>query len=77
LQASPSFEASVSVCPAPVCPVPWARADLQYRVRQLTLTSTAELVTERGGGELLAAGLPWPLQAVRTAVIWVATAAVS
>ncbi len=56
------------------CPVPWARAGLQYRVRQLTLTSTDELLTQLAGTQLLAAGLPWPLRAARTAVIWLVTA---
>ncbi len=63
--------------PPPTCPVPWARADRQYRVQQLTLTSADGHVTRSGGGALLADGLPWPLRAARTAVIWLVNAEVS
>jgi alpha-galactosidase len=52
------------------CPVPWAGTDVTYRVRQLTLTSEAEVATERSGDGLLTDGLAWPLTAERTAVVW-------
>jgi hypothetical protein len=58
-------------------PVPWAGADRHYQVRQLTLTSADEQATGHEGAELLADGLPWPLRAARTAVIWLVTTEVS
>ncbi|MBO0834318.1 MAG: hypothetical protein J2P28_02220, partial [Actinobacteria bacterium] len=57
------------------CPLPWAAADLRYRVRQLDLASEDELVFQRDGGSLLTAGLTWPLAAERTAVLWLLEAA--
>jgi hypothetical protein len=41
-----------------------------YRVRQVTLTSEDEIVTERAGASLLSEGITWPLTAERTAVLW-------
>jgi alpha-galactosidase len=55
---------------SPPCPVPWADQDVVYRVRQLTLTSEHEAGTERPGASLLTDGLPWPLTAEHTAVLW-------
>jgi len=52
------------------CPVPWAAEDLVYRIRQVTLTSEDEIVTERAGASLLSEGITWPLTAERTAVLW-------
>jgi hypothetical protein len=57
------------------CPVPWARSDRSYQVRQLTLTSEDEVVSERGGADLMARGLPWPLSSPQTAAIWLVAAA--
>jgi hypothetical protein len=51
--------------------VPWADRHLAYRVRQLTLASDHETISERPGVDLLAEGLAWPLTADRTAVLWV------
>jgi alpha-galactosidase len=59
---------------AATCPVPWATSELTYRIQQLTLTSDAEQVTTRPGADLLAEGLPWPLAAARSAVIWLVDA---
>jgi alpha-galactosidase len=61
--------------PTAPCPVPWADQDLTYQIRQLTLTSDHETVTNRAGAELLTDGLPWPLTTQRTALIWIVGAA--
>jgi alpha-galactosidase len=66
--------AADSATPPPTCPVPWARADVRYQVRRAELITTDEQVTELAGAELHASGLPWPLRAPRTAVIWLVTA---
>jgi alpha-galactosidase len=51
-------------------PLPWAVTDGIYQVRQVSLASEHETVTERDGTSLLAAGLSWPLTAERTAAVW-------
>ncbi|HEY2505395.1 MAG TPA: alpha-galactosidase [Streptosporangiaceae bacterium] len=53
------------------CPVPWADREARYRIQQLTLTRGGQdRESIQAGAELRAHGLAWPLQAARTAVIW-------
>ena len=53
------------------CPVAGIDANLDYRVRQFSLTAGEQPGTSvRAGRELLIAGLRWPLTVARTAAIW-------
>jgi alpha-galactosidase len=65
------YQLADAAAPGGPCPVAGIDENLDYRVRQFSLTADAEQdISVRSGRELLTAGLSWPLGLGRTAAIW-------
>jgi alpha-galactosidase len=65
------YQLADAAAPGGPCPVAGIDENLDYRVRQFTLTADGEQdISVRSGRKLLTAGLSWPLGLGRTAAIW-------